>query len=130
MKLKICLLSLLYLFYATPFVFSEDTYFVTKEQLNNLSKQIMNLENNNLNMMSLLELQKQELENQKIELEQQTNNFQTLENSYSEKFLIMDQQLQNSQQLLNRSKNRESLYKYGMVGTFVLGLIIGIVVAK
>lgn len=130
MKLKTVLLSLFLLLYGVSVAFSEDTYFLTREQLNALEMQILNLQNNNASMMSLLESQRLELENQKIELEQQTNNFQILENNYLQKYLVMEQQLQNSQQLLNRSKSRESLYKYGMVGTFVLGLIIGIVVAK
>ena len=81
-------------------------------------------------MMSLLELQKNELEKQKLDLDNQTKEFQTLETNYLDKFQVMEKQLQNSQQLLNKSKNKESIYKYGIAISFAVGVLLGVFVTK
>ena len=128
--IKVFLVLFFSFFFGVESVLASDTYFITQEQLNNLMKQINNLQSNNASMMSLLETQKLELESQKNELENQTNEFQILETNYLEKFLTMEKQLKNSQQLLNLSKNKESIYKYGIGIAFAIGIILGVFVAK
>ena len=74
------------------------------------------LQNNNKNMMNLLELQ--------------TNEYETLKQNYSDKFKPMEQQLTNYQNLLNRSDNKNSLYKYAIGVAFAVGIVLGVVLVK
>ena len=116
MKLKKLLLVLFCLLFCVSVASSQGTYYLTDEQLNNLIKQIDNLQSNNKSMILLLEKQKTELA--------------TLEKNYETSYLTMTKQQQNYEQLLSKSKDRELIYKYGIVASFVVGLIAGIVIAK
>lgn len=116
MKLKVLSLVLLFLFCGAAVALSADTYYLTGEQLNELSKQITSLQSSNKNMMILLENQKKE--------------YLTLENNYLEKYLTMEKQQQNYQNLLNRYESRSLIYKYCIAGAFVVGLVIGVMVVK
>jgi len=105
---------LLCLFCGVQVAFSQDTYYLTNEQLNNLIKQIDNLQSNNKSMILLLEKQKNELA--------------TLEKNYEQSYLTMTKQQQNYEQLLSKSKDRELIYRYGIIASFVVGLIVGIII--
>jgi hypothetical protein len=63
-------------------------------------------------------------------LELQTNEYETLKQNYSDKFKTMEQQLTNSQDLLNRSENKSSIYKYGIGIAFAAGLVLGVILIK
>lgn len=111
------LLSVLFcLLFCVQVSFSQDTYFITKEQLNSLIEQINNLKNNNENMKSLLELQ--------------TKEYETLEQNYLEKYLAIKKQQTNYQNLLEQYKSKSSIYKYSIVGALVVGFLAGVIVAK
>lgn len=114
--LKVFLLALFVFCFGVQGVFGSDTYFVTDKQLNELTKLINNLQNSNNDMKNLLELQ--------------TKEYETLKKNYSEKFQIMEQQSTNLQNLLNRSENRSSLYKYGIGLAFAVGLVLGVILVK
>ena len=111
------------MFCVTSDAFAGGTYYLTEEQLNNLTKQINNLQKNNNDMIILLE-------NQKSELEKQNKEFLTLEQNYLEKYLIIEKQQRNYQQLLKKYENKELIYKYGIVGAFVVGLLVGVFISK
>lgn len=116
MSFKKLLLALFCLFFGASVAFSEVTYYVTEVQLNELMKQITNLKKSNESMTELL--QKQEID------------FHNIENSYINKFMTMEKQQKNYQELLNRYENRNSIYKYGIVGALVVGFVLGVVIAK
>jgi hypothetical protein len=42
----------------------------------------------------------------------------------------MEQQSTNLQNLLNRSENKSSLYKYGIGLAFAVGLVLGVILVK
>ena len=114
--LKVLLSLCLLVFCGVAYASAQATYYVTETQLNSLKELITNLQNNNESMTSLLNLQMSEYEN--------------LQKTYEEKSATTDKQLQNYQQLLSKSASRELIYKYGIAGAFVVGLIVGIFVAK
>ena len=116
MNLRTLLVTLFGLLFCVQFAFSEVTYFVTDKQLSELTKQINSLTSSNESMKSLLALQ--------------TKEYETLEQQYLDKYLAIKKQQMNYQELLSRSKNKESLYKYGIGIAFGLGLILGFVIAK
>ena len=108
----LCLL----VFCGVAYASAQATYYVTEQQLNSLKSLITNLQNNNNDMKNLLDLQ--------------TKDYNELKKNYTEKSATTDKQLQNYQQLLSKSASRELIYKYCIVGSFVAGLIVGILVAK
>lgn len=114
--LKVLLLQLSLLFVGVCFVSAEVTYYVTESQLNALTEQINNLNSNNNDMKNLLELQ--------------NSKYETLKKNYSEKFQIMERQSMNYQNLLSRSENKSSLYKYGIGLAFAVGLVLGVILVK
>ena len=81
-----------------------------------ISSLITNLENNNNDMKNLLDLQ--------------TKDYETLQRNYTEKSATTDKQLQNYQELLKLSENKNLIYKYGIAGAFVVGVLLGVFVAK
>ena len=60
----------------------------------------------------------------------QTKEYETLEQNYLNKFLTMEKQQKNYQELLSRYESKSSILKYSIAGAFVVGLILGFVVAK
>ena len=123
MRLRVLLLLPLLVCFGVEVAFSQGGYFVTEEQLNSLTEQINRLQNNNESMMNLLEIQKNELD-------LQMNDYQALEKNYQERLQITEKQVKNYQNLLSKSKDRELIYKYGIAGAFVVGVLVGVFVAK
>ena len=108
--------ALSFLFFGVAYASAQATYYVTEQQLNSLKELITNLQNNNNDMKNLLDLQ--------------TKDYNELKKNYTEKSATTDKQLQNYQSLLSKSKDRELIYKYGIAGAFVVGVLLGVFVAK
>ena len=111
------------IFWSAMCVAFADTYYLTQEQLNSLSKQINNLQNSNKNMTELL----QQHENK---LNLQICNYEVLETNYHNKCLALEEQQKNYQSLLNKYKSRSSIYKYSIIGALCVGLIVGVIIVK
>lgn len=116
MNLRTLLLVLFCLLFSVQVAFSEATYFVTDKQLSELTKQINSLTSSNESMKSLLALQ--------------TKEYETLEQQYLDKYLAIKKQQTNYQNLLDRYESRNSIYKYSIGVAFVVGLVLGFVIAK
>ena len=115
MKLKTLLLSLCCLFFGVSVAFSEG-YYITAEQMEKLTIEIENISNSNNNLMSKLQLQQQQ--------------YQELQTIYDKKYTSAQEQLETYKNYLQKYENRNLIYKYGILGALVVGVIVGVVVAK
>ena len=114
-RLKVLLLLLLCLFFGVQVAFSQGFY-ITQEQMEQLTTEILNINESNNNLMSKLQLQQQQ--------------YLTLQTTYDKKYTLAQEQLETYKSYLKKYESKELIYKYCIGIAFGLGLILGIVVAK
>lgn len=103
------------LFFGVSVAFSQG-YYITEEQMEQLTTEILNINKSNNNLTSKLQLQQQQ--------------YQELQTICDKKYTLAQEQLETYKSYLKKYENRELIYKYGIVAGFVAGLLIGVVVAR
>jgi hypothetical protein len=91
-------------------------YYISQEQMEQLTTEILNISESNNNLMNKLHLQQEQ--------------YQTLQTIYDKKYMLAQEQLETYKSCLRKSESRELIYKYLVAGSFVAGILLGVLVAK
>ena len=91
-------------------------YYISQEQMETLTTEILNINESNKNLTSKLQLQQQQ--------------YQELQTIYNNKYTLAQEQLETYKSYCKKYENRELIYKYGIAGAFLVGLVVGILVSK
>lgn len=113
--LKVLLLQLLFLLYGVHFVFGSG-YYITTEQMERLTNEITTIQSSNNNLITKLQLQQEQ--------------YSKLMQAYETKYTLAQEQLETYKSYYQKSRNKESIYKYFIAGGFVAGLVLGIIIMK